>query len=400
MAASKYPDEVAAYFDDRGWSTTVQQIRDGVYVVAGSQSSAETSEQMLTLVVTEQEDSIRTEHLRFLLKAGEDKNADSLFLTTTQQVTDKVREACDEHGISVIDSDTVIGTGDLLSSVEDISMPAGDQSSDTVDQGQESLTPTEENFGADADAATQSESPGMRASTDDTATQRGPRHPQQSSQPEAETTITRRKLLIAGVGITAVGGGGYLVVDGSLLSSGSSRGDGFLQSQSESTGQESTSQGDGFLQSQSESTGQESTSQVTNRLEVGPVTGTVNATDEITDVSLTVGKYPGSGDINIREVVVQWIGPESTFTLTEANSGTESDGTFAIEPIKDSNQSFPVLTDTDDRFRLRFELSKFRGENLTAGEAIELKLTTESSSETNVRLNVPDTLENEDTVSL
>jgi len=62
----------------------------------------------------------------------------------------------------------------------------------------------------------------------------------------------------------------------------------------------------GFLQSQAEQTGQESTDQVANNLQIQSAFGEVSSSgSEVTDPTLVISLAPGSGDINLDNVEVQ-----------------------------------------------------------------------------------------------
>src|SRR6056297_1452858 len=66
----------------------------------------------------------------------------------------------------------------------------------------------------------------------------------------------------------------------------------------------------GFLQTQAESTGEESTAQVSNNIEVLSASGNVTGDTDpsVEKVNLTVTRTSGSDDINLSEVSVEWIG--------------------------------------------------------------------------------------------
>jgi flagellin FlaB len=82
----------------------------------------------------------------------------------------------------------------------------------------------------------------------------------------------------------------------------------------------------GFLQTQAEQTGQESTSQVSNGVSVLSATSQVGAaspgTDDIQVIELRVGLRPGSGPVDLTDATVQWIGADQTATF-EVSPGVE-----------------------------------------------------------------------------
>ena len=190
----------------------------------------------------------------------------------------------------------------------------------------------------------------------------------------------------------------------------------------------------GFLQSQSEQTGQESTSQVTDRLQSVAITGDNISDGQIYRVNVTVSKAPGAQDIDLRNVTVQWVGPEGTFNLLNADStdttsatltagnnpiddssiGLTEEPTFTSSAFKDASGSYPVLGDSDDRFILTFEPGiEFNNENiysatgdgtpgpgLAEGDSVEVRITTEAGSTSVIRLSAPDSLAGQSATAL
>ena len=113
----------------------------------------------------------------------------------------------------------------------------------------------------------------------------------------------------------------------------------------------------GFLQTKSEETGQASSDQVTNRIDIAPksgVVGTVDGEEVIGRVNVTVQSNPGAENVDLRNVTVQWIDPSGVYQLTYYTIDA-GDGDFAATPLKDADDSLPVLNDADDRFILTFD---------------------------------------------
>ncbi|MFB6217562.1 MAG: archaellin/type IV pilin N-terminal domain-containing protein [Halobacteriaceae archaeon] len=158
----------------------------------------------------------------------------------------------------------------------------------------------------------------------------------------------------------------------------------------------------GFLQSQSEQTGEQSSQQVTNRLQSVSETGTVRGGDDpaVEEVNLTVKKAPGAEDIDLDNVTIQWNGPDGVTTLTSVNAN-DALGDFNISTIKDADSSSPVLNDPDDRIDVGINAS-FIAETseLEAGETVTLTITTQSGGTTEVRLQAPESLSNKEAVEL
>jgi len=170
----------------------------------------------------------------------------------------------------------------------------------------------------------------------------------------------------------------------------------------------------GFLQSQSEQTGEQSSQQVTNRLDAVTVAGEVN-NEEVTDVEMTVKKAPGAEDINLQNATIQFNGPGGVTNLlhnVEAANSTSKD-IFNTTAIKDADNSADVLNDPDDRIQIRLDLDGDESSTtdpvdtntpnidpLSEGDTATLTITTQSGGSTEVRLSVPQSLSGENAVEL
>jgi flagellin FlaB len=79
----------------------------------------------------------------------------------------------------------------------------------------------------------------------------------------------------------------------------------------------------GFLQSQAEATGEESTDLVSERIEVSSSVGIVSADDStLSSIEIGVSSAPGADEIDLSETIIQVNGPEGQQTLTMANYGS------------------------------------------------------------------------------
>jgi flagellin FlaB len=160
----------------------------------------------------------------------------------------------------------------------------------------------------------------------------------------------------------------------------------------------------GFLQSQSEQTGQESSSQVSDRLQVVNTVGEDTDGDSQLDIiNMTVKKAPGANDIDLSVVTIQWITDEEILDLT--STGAESDGSFGIRTIQDDDGSISgstVVNDPEDRAVVEVNDSS-PGAGITPlgeGQTAEVKFNTQAGGETTVTLVVPESLSGVTTVSL
>ncbi|WP_246986115.1 archaellin/type IV pilin N-terminal domain-containing protein [Halorientalis marina] len=122
----------------------------------------------------------------------------------------------------------------------------------------------------------------------------------------------------------------------------------------------------GFLQSQSEETGQQSSQQVTNRLQVQTATGLVTSADAdntIGAVELIATKAPGAEDIDLTGVTIQWVDDTGTYDIAHDKAFDNQDGAFDHIPVKDEDGSLddqdsaPVINSPDDRARLIFDIN-------------------------------------------
>lgn len=147
----------------------------------------------------------------------------------------------------------------------------------------------------------------------------------------------------------------------------------------------------GFLQGQSEDTGQESTAQVANNLLVLSEVGTVDANGNVSEVNLTVQKSAGSGDINLKQLTIHYIGPDGDQHLTYNESDANASD-FTLNMIQ-AEEDDGVLVNTDDRYDIGIDLTSLANVNeLQEGQSAELQITTGDGAQKTVTLKVPDSL--------
>ncbi len=110
----------------------------------------------------------------------------------------------------------------------------------------------------------------------------------------------------------------------------------------------------GFLQSQAEATGQESTDLVSERIEVTSAVGTVGDADagQLDSIRLSVSGAPGADQIDLSETTIQAVGPngQANLVFNETNaSGDDITGTSINElNAYDIRQGeFVVLSDDE-----------------------------------------------------
>ena len=174
----------------------------------------------------------------------------------------------------------------------------------------------------------------------------------------------------------------------------------------------------GFLQSQSEETGESSSEQVTNRLSVVNAVGeeidsTAGTVDEVT---VTVKRAPGAANIDVGETIVQWTDDTGAYDLTYGSTGSNpapNSTHFSTDSIQDDDSSLsgdsPVLNNPSDRLAMIFDVddihqstddASYDGNGLDEGQTAELKINTQSGGTNNLILNVPQTLSGTSAVNL
>ena len=157
----------------------------------------------------------------------------------------------------------------------------------------------------------------------------------------------------------------------------------------------------GFLQSQAQQTGEESSEQVTDRLEPVQTTGSVDGSETIDSVDFVLQKSPGASDINVSSATVTLTGPDGTFRFEASNSTV-----FTQSTLQDGDNSIQsdsaILNDESDRLILTLDLtaSGVGQNNLQPGESATVEITGESGATTVIRLSVPKSLSGEASVRL
>jgi len=194
----------------------------------------------------------------------------------------------------------------------------------------------------------------------------------------------------------------------------------------------------GFLQSQAQATGEESSQQVSDRVQVTSTVGlsndsdTTGTTDDaIHAVNMTVFKSPGSGDIDLENAIVEvFVGGETEtldFGDTVENSGFEdgtdvgfnfSSGEFDGGDANDNSQfsagligseDSTVLSNQSDRGLITFILENDGtaadadggvGAALEEGGSMTVVITTASGAVTETTVNAPESIDPGESIRL
>jgi len=178
----------------------------------------------------------------------------------------------------------------------------------------------------------------------------------------------------------------------------------------------------GFLQTQAENTGTESTEQVSNNINVLSSVGDVASDNQSLDeVRLSVAPAAGSDALNLEEVTIQYVADNDFANLvhTEADDAVAGDTVFNTSAITAADRTDNVMSDSSDRYEMVIYLNDTLdgngsstvdtvGDNsglgqLESGEEVELTITTDAGAQITATVQVPDSLAGEtegDTVSL
>ena len=142
----------------------------------------------------------------------------------------------------------------------------------------------------------------------------------------------------------------------------------------------------GMLQTQAEATGEESAQQVSDRIQIQSATGEIGGPDDdiLTNVTLTVTKAPGAGDIELQNVTYEIVTDDEVITdvIDESNVGNITAST-----------SDTVITDRADRYEITLNKTRdLEDTSVTGGGTLTVTLTTASGASTIEELRVPSSL--------
>jgi archaellin len=165
----------------------------------------------------------------------------------------------------------------------------------------------------------------------------------------------------------------------------------------------------GFLQTESEETGKQSSEQVTDRLAVVSETGVVgNSQDtdagrEVETIEVAVKRAPGAGDIDLADTTVHYIGPAGALDLTysggTASALSAGATNFAVDAV---SGSATTLSDDSDVMKVTIKADDDGSamDVLEPGETAELTLTTATGGTTHLGITVPESLSDQSAVSV
>jgi len=153
----------------------------------------------------------------------------------------------------------------------------------------------------------------------------------------------------------------------------------------------------GFLQTQAEATGEESTSQVSDRIQVVSQSGVVDSSGNdinVTQIDFVVAKAPGAGSIDLNQTSTELIGAngQESFQLNDL-------GSDKVDIFTDPDSDSVVLTDSSDRAEVSVDLSASGIDYgvLNTGDRLSVTFTTASGATTTTEIRVPTTLTSDQT---
>lgn len=120
----------------------------------------------------------------------------------------------------------------------------------------------------------------------------------------------------------------------------------------------------------------------------------------ISHIELTVGIGPGSDSIDLDDVTIQYLGPNTAATLVSNETDTEGP-VFDVETIQgDENNN--VIVDGGDRSKIIINLIDPDNEleALTEGNEVHLTIVTGSGAQTQIQLTAPASITDSDAVNL
>ncbi|TKX62191.1 flagellin [Halorubrum sp. ASP1] len=148
----------------------------------------------------------------------------------------------------------------------------------------------------------------------------------------------------------------------------------------------------GFLQTQAEATGEESTSQVSDRIQIVSQSGNVTGAQTVDQLQFVVAKAPGSGYIDLNQTTIEVIGSQGQATVQVENLVTDVENILGAEN--------DVLTDSSDRALVTVDVTSADVEGYSAldeGERLAVTFTTASGATTTAEIRVPTTLTQDQT---
>jgi len=174
----------------------------------------------------------------------------------------------------------------------------------------------------------------------------------------------------------------------------------------------------GFLQTQAEDTGTESTEQVADNLNVITEVGNVSANDEINELRVGVQPASGADNINLAKLSLQYVsddyfanlvvGEDTAKSPTDTATGDSNpsniqsasgENNYLVEVVTAEQEGDIVMTDGQDRYEIVIPLDDSLAANsqpdlgvLDEGSEVEVTITTGVGAQVVAFMQVPDSL--------
>ncbi|WP_436900694.1 hypothetical protein [Halovenus halobia] len=107
MDSEEYFERVIRFFETKGWNTSTTQVNESVYIVTGTRQSDTYYDRMMAMVGLGPETTFGQTHVQYLVDAAADHDVDQLLATTRGGFEDGTEDLLAEHGIDVIDPETI-----------------------------------------------------------------------------------------------------------------------------------------------------------------------------------------------------------------------------------------------------------------------------------------------------
>jgi flagellin FlaB len=115
---------------------------------------------------------------------------------------------------------------------------------------------------------------------------------------------------------------------------------------------------------------------------------------QIDKIEILVTQAPGASDIDMAGTTISFVAPDGSHQLTHSEDSLQEDSTFTLTPVQDEDGTIPVMT-AGDRFLINIDPG-----TLEAGTTSTLEITTPAGATKSLQVRVPDSLANQESVTL
>lgn len=107
MDSDEYFDRVVRFLETKGWNTSTTPVNESVSLVTGTRQSDTYYDRMMAMVGLGPKTTFGETHVRYLVDAAGDHDVDQLLVTTRGGFEDGTEDLLAEHGIDVVDPETI-----------------------------------------------------------------------------------------------------------------------------------------------------------------------------------------------------------------------------------------------------------------------------------------------------